>query len=196
MGNVIGNIITLVYKAFSPIKGYNKHINRSRKINSYNSIVDLIYIGVNYGIFRLTNQYILIHTMSINAFIKLVGAFIVQTKSSYRFLYSIILIILAQFVTLILLIFLIIRLVNIFSICKLLYDYHDKYPELDNSIINRCHRQKSYFFFWMGLQLIFASSGAIEIYFDFISCLFFDNRNKTFISNITWRRTSFFIKSI
>ena len=178
MGNLIGNIITLVYKAFSPIKGYNKHVNNSRIVNSCNAIVDIIYIGLNYGIFRLTNQYVLIHTMSVNGFIKIVGAFIVQTKSSFRFLYSIILIILAQIVTLILLILLIIRLVNIFSICKLLYDYHDKYPELDNSIINKCQRQKSYYFFWMGLQLIFASSGIIEIRFDFIAHVFIQKRQK------------------
>ena len=113
MGNLIGNIITLVYKAYSPIKGYNKHVNRSRLVNSWNAIVDIIYIGLNYGIFRLTNQYVLIHTMSVTGFIKMVGAFIVQTKSSFRFLYSIILIILVQLVTLILLILLIIRLVNI-----------------------------------------------------------------------------------
>jgi len=178
MGNLIGNIITLVYKAFTPIKGYNKHVNRSRQVNSCNAIFDIIYIGLNYGIFRLTNQYVLIHTMSASGFIKIVGAFIVQTKSSFRFLYSIILIILVQLITLILLILLIIRLVNIYSICKLLNDYHDKYPELDNSVINKCHRQKSYYFFWMGLQLVLASSGAIEIYFDFIAHVFLQKRQK------------------
>ena len=165
----MGNLITLVVKAYTPIKGYNKFVNRSRIINSYNAIVDIIYIGVNYGLFRLTNQYLLIHIMTANAVIKLIGAFIVQIKQSERFIFSIILIIITFLITIILLILLIIRLTNIFSICKLLDDYHKKYPNLDNSIINKCSQQKRYYFFWMGLQLIFSSSGIIEIHFDYIA---------------------------
>ena len=165
----MGNLIALVVKAYRPIKGYNKYVNRTRVINSYIAITDLIYIAVNYVIFRLTNQFILIHTMAINGFIKLIGNFIVQTKWAMRFTYSIILIIITLIVTLSLLILLIIRLVNIFSICKLLSDYHNKYPETDNSVIKKCSQQKRYYFFWLGEQLLFSSSGIIEIYLDYIA---------------------------
>ena len=165
----MGNLITSIVKAYRPIKGYNKFVNRSRVINSYIAIIDIIYIGVNYGIFRLTNQLILIYIMFVSAIIKIVGAFIVQIKQSMRFIYSIILIILTLLMILILLILLIIRLINIFSICKLLDNYHNKYPDLDNSATNKCSKQITYYFFWMGEQLLFFSTGIIEIHFDLIA---------------------------
>ena len=165
----MGNLKTYTVRAFRPIKGYNKFVNRSRVINSYIAIIDVIYIGVNFGIFRLTNQFILIFFMTGISIIKIIGAFIVQTKQVMRFLYSLVLIIIALILTLIILLLLIIRLTNIYSICKLINDYHKKYPELDNSIINRCGQQKRYYFLWMGQQLFFSSSGIIEIYFAFIA---------------------------
>ena len=165
----MGNLITYIIKAYRPIKGYNKYVNRSRVINSYNAIVDLIYVGVNYGLFRLTNQFILIHIMTVNSFVKLIGGFIVQIKQSVRFILSIFLISITILVTLILLILIVIRLINIYLICKSLNDYHKKYPNLDNSIINRCTSQKRYYYFWIGLQFLFLSSGIIEIYFDYIA---------------------------
>ena len=165
----MGDLISSIIKAFRPIKRYNKDVNRSRIINSYISILDLIYIGVNFGIFRLTNQYILIYVMTVNAFIKIIGAFIVQIKNPMKFLFSIILIIISLILTLIFLILLIVRLTNIYSICKLLNEYHNKYPDLDNSIIKKCKKQNRYYFFWMGVQLLFSSGGIIEIYFDLIA---------------------------
>ena len=165
----MGDLISSIVKAYRPVKRYNKDVNRSRILNSYIAILDIIYIVVNFGIFRLTNQFILLYVMTVNAFIKIIGAFIVQIKYSMKFIFSIILIIISLLLTLIILILLIIRLTNIFSICKLLNDYHNKYPDLDNSIINKCKQQKRYYFFWMGVQLLLSSGGIIEIYFDFIA---------------------------
>ena len=165
----MGDLISSIVKAFIPSKRYNKDVNRSRIVNSYIAVLDTIYVGVNFGLFRLTNQFILIYVMTVNAFIKIIGAFIVQFKQSMRFIFSIILIIISLLLTLIILILLIVRLTNIFSICKLLNDYHNKYPDLDNSIINKCKQQKRYYFYWMGVQLLFSSSGIIEIYFDLIA---------------------------
>lgn len=165
----MGDLISSIVKAFRPIKRYNKDVNRSRIINSYIAVLDMTYIGVNFGIFRLTNQFILIYSMTVNAFIKIIGAFIVQIKNPMKFLFSIILIIISLLLTLIFLILIIIRLTNIFSVCKLLNEYHNKYPNLDSSIINKCMQQKRYYFFWMGVQLLFSSGGIIEIYFDLIA---------------------------
>ena len=165
----MGNLIISIYKAYTPNKGYNKFVNRSRVINSYIAIIDIIFIGVNFGVFRLTNQYVLIYIMTVNALIKLVGAFIVQIKQAKRFIFSTILIIITFLITLILLILLIIRLINIFSICKLLNNYHKKYPDLNNSIISKCNQQKTYYCCWMGEQLLFSSTGMIEIHFNLIA---------------------------
>ena len=165
----MGNLITAIVKAYRPIKGFNKLVNLSRMINSYSVILDLIYIGLNYSIFIKTNQLILLHIMTGTALIKIIGAFIVQIKQSVRFMYSIVLISISLLIIFILFIIISVRLGNVFSICKLLTNYYNKYPDLDDSSITKCNKQKIYYFTWLGMQLLFSAIGAIEIRFDYIA---------------------------
>ena len=165
----MGNLITAIVKAYRPIKGFNKLVNLSRMINSYSVLLDLIYIGLNYGIFINTNQLLLLHIMTGSALIKILGAFIVQIKQSVRFMYSIVLITIALIIIFVLLFVIMVRLGNVFSICRLLSNYYNKYPDLDNSIIYKCNKQKIYYFTWLGMQLVLFVTGGIEIRFDYIA---------------------------
>ena len=170
------NLITSIIRAYRPIKGFNFIVNRSRLYNSYSAIVFCAYMLLDYGLFfRKTNQMLLSHVMIGPFIICLIGAFIVQTKPSMRFAYSIAFLVTAVIYLLILIIILLIRMTNVYKICGIFSNYSFKY-KIEDNMKEICSSQINYYYMWMILHSLIIALCSIGIFFDYKAHKFLMNK--------------------
>lgn len=172
----MGNFFSGILRAYRPIKTYNYIVNRSRLFNSYDALVVIVMIILNYSVYSKTNQMVLVHCMLSQGIIAIVGDYIVQIVPAMRFMYSVILSSLALIMKVIISIILIIRAVNLSKVCKMLSYYYEKYTSEDDNSKSLCIEQKKYYISWILLQCGSIFLRSISIYFSIQAHNFVKNK--------------------
>lgn len=161
----MGNFLSAVLQLFRPVKPFHSLINRSRLYNSYESLLEIVTSIINYSVFSITNQYVLLHLFLVTKILTVTANYFAHITNSMRFLFSSIVNGMAVVIVIVLLILLFIRLVNLDNICNLLSDYYTRHPQLDSGSATLCREQKDYYTIWAVLEIVMIVFKGLSIYF-------------------------------
>ena len=172
----MGNFFSRIIRAYRPIKTYNYIVNRSRLFNSYDAIGIVVMIILNYSVYSITNQMMLVHCMLCQGLIAIVGDYIVQIVPAMRFMYSVILSSFALIMSIIISLILTVRAVNLSKICQMLSYYYEKYSNEDDKSKSLCIEQRKYYISWIFLQYGSIFMRTLSIYFSIQAHNFVKNK--------------------